>query len=182
MDLILGLLIGGLFGFTLHFIGAANPKNILGMLSLKNLQLMKTILFGIGLSSVLLFLSTKLGIIPEAHLDIKTAHIGVIVGGLIFGLSFGLAGFCPGTSISAAGSGRKDAWVYLVGGLLGALTLALSFSFFKNLGWFEPLFNGKSTLFTIVSDTEPLFTLSTSGGVILGMLFIGIAWILPEKV
>lgn len=182
MDIILGLLIGGLFGFTLHYIGAANPRNIVAMLSLKNLQLMKTILFGIGFSSILLFLAMKLGVIPEAHLDIKTAHIGVILGGLIFGLSFGLSGFCPGTSISAAGSGRKDAWVYIGGGLLGALTLSLTYSFFKNLGWFEPLFNHKGTLFNLVSDVEPLFTLSASGGVMVGVLFIAIAWFLPERV
>ena len=178
MELILGLIIGGLFGFILHFIGAANPKNIINMLSLRNLSLMKTILFGIGL----LFLTMKMGFIPESHIDIKPAHIGVVVGGLIFGLSFGMSGFCPGTAISGAGSGRRDAWLYIAGGLLGAFTLTVTYSFFKNAGWFDPFFNGVGTLFSLSNNVDSLFSLSASGGILIGALFVLIAWILPERV
>ena len=54
-QLLLALLIGGLFGFVLDRIGATNPGYIIKMLNLTDLHLMKTILAGIGVASVLLF-------------------------------------------------------------------------------------------------------------------------------
>ena len=53
--ILLALLIGGAFGFVLDRIGATNPGYIIKMLNLSNLHLMKTILAGIGIASVLTF-------------------------------------------------------------------------------------------------------------------------------
>ena len=49
---------------------------------------------------------------------------GNILGGLVFGIGWGLLGYCPGTSAGALGEGRWDAlW-----GILGMLTGAALFS------------------------------------------------------
>jgi len=45
---------------------------------------------------------------------------GVIIGGLLFGLGWGLLGYCPGTSLGALGEGRWDAFVGIIGMLVGA--------------------------------------------------------------
>ena len=74
------------------------------MLRLEDLSLAKIILFGIGFSSVLLSISSLLGIFDTSHLSIKTMNLGVIIGGLLFGVAFGAVGTCPGTCIGAVGS------------------------------------------------------------------------------
>ena len=42
----------------------------------------------------------------------------VIIGGLIFGVGFGILGYCPGTLAGAVGQGSLDA---LFGGLVGLI-------------------------------------------------------------
>ena len=88
MIIVLAILLGGFFGFALYKVGAANMDNLLSMLSLRNLTLMKIILFAIGLASVLVALFYTIGWFDPAHLNVKATHLGVVIGGLIFGLGF----------------------------------------------------------------------------------------------
>ncbi|MCB1510962.1 MAG: hypothetical protein KDJ36_08655, partial [Hyphomicrobiaceae bacterium] len=60
---ILALVIGAAFGFVLDRIGATNPGRIIGMLNLSRLHLMKTILAGIGIASILMFGGLMLGLV-----------------------------------------------------------------------------------------------------------------------
>ncbi|MBE9530650.1 MAG: hypothetical protein IMF00_05210 [Proteobacteria bacterium] len=75
MQIILAILTGGLFGFVLHRVGAANPQNIINMQRLKDFHLIKVILFAIGFSSLILFLLLFLGLIDEGHINVKTSYI-----------------------------------------------------------------------------------------------------------
>jgi uncharacterized membrane protein YedE/YeeE len=52
----------------------------------------------------------------------------VALGGLIFGVGFALGGYCPGTCVVGVGEGRKDAWVAIAGGIVGALVFTLAYS------------------------------------------------------
>ena len=54
---------------------------------------------------------------------------GVIVGGLLFGLGWGLLGYCPGTSLGALGEGRWDAVWGILGMLAGAGFYAEAYPF-----------------------------------------------------
>jgi ABC-type antimicrobial peptide transport system permease subunit len=49
-----------------------------------------------------------------------------VIGGLIFGVGFGLLGYCPGTIAGAVGNGYLDA---LTGGLLGIIFGSALFAF-----------------------------------------------------
>jgi uncharacterized membrane protein YedE/YeeE len=52
-------------------------------------------------------------------------YIGpAIVGGFIMGAGFIMGGFCPGTGISAAAIGKIDAFIFLLGGGVGAFIFA----------------------------------------------------------
>jgi hypothetical protein len=63
-----------------------------------------------------------------AQLHPKTGSLGSsLVGGLIFGIGFGLLGYCPGTLAGAIGQGSLDS---LLGGLIGILIGAGLFSEF----------------------------------------------------
>ena len=49
-------------------------------------------------------------------------------GGLL-GIGFGMTGYCPGTGLSCAASGRFDALVTVLGMLLGALGFILAYPY-----------------------------------------------------
>lgn len=183
MNIVLAIILGFLFGFVLQKIGAANPQRIIDMLRLKDFHLMKAILLGIGVSSLALFCLLSIGVIDAAHISIKASYLGVIAGGLIFGLGWTIAGFCPGTGLVAVGTGRKDALSFVLGGLLGAFI----FTFLYGSLFTTFLFNdwgGKITLATTGNDKFAALLPSIHGVVLAGgiaIMFILIAWILPER-
>ena len=183
MDIILGILFGSLFGFALYYVGASFPKKLLAMLKLEDLTLMKIILFAIGLSSVLLFFANSFGILDISHLSVKPTNLGVLVGGLIFGIGFGWIGSCPGTCVAAAGgSGFKKALFTIFGGLVGAFAFSLTYGVWKATGIFSAMDLGKLSLFNISEKFIPVFSIGFSGLLIMGLVFMGIAFVLPEKI
>lgn len=179
MTMISAIVLGGIFGFVLQRVGAADPDKIINMLRLRDLHLMKVILFAIGLSSFLLFAGIQIGLIDSSHLSIKAFYPGVVVGGLLLGVGWGAAGFCPGTGVVAAGAGRKDAMVFIVGGLLGAGLFTWAYEWIQGGGLFDALMGGKVTLAPTAVSTSlvDINALVVSG---LGaIVFIVIAWLLP---
>ena len=56
-----------------------------------------------------------------------------MIAGLIFGVGFAVAGYCPGTCVVAAGEGKTDAIVTILGGLTGAMIYALVYPFIGGL-------------------------------------------------
>ena len=57
----------------------------------------------------------------------KTFWIPTLVGGAIMGLGFIIGGFCPGTSLSAAATGKIDAIVFIGGVMLGIFGFIFSY-------------------------------------------------------
>jgi len=185
MTIFLAILVGGLFGFVLHRVGAGNPQNLINMLRLQDLHLAKVILLAIGFSSLILFALLATGSINEAHIDIKAAYAGVIIGGLIFGIGFAIAGYCPGTCLVGVGGGRKDALVFIFGGLVGAILFTLSYgglvaafpAIFSNLAGGEVSVANTGTEFSGLSGSLPAFAVA---GVIAIVFMVG-AWVLPKR-
>ena len=184
MDIILAIFLGTLFGFVLHRVGASNPNNIINMLRFKDLHLMKAILLGIACSSSLLFIGMTAGIIDPGHLSVKTSYWGVILGGAILGIGFAIAGYCPGTGIVAVGDGRKDAVVFVAGGLAGAFIFMIMYPVIKNTFLLQKIAGGKVTLADVANPSYDALIGSIPGILIalgIAVAFFLIAWKLPEK-
>lgn len=183
MEILLALVLGAAFGAVLDRIGAADPSVIGRMLNLTNLRLMKAILLAIGVGSVLMFGGQMLGLVEVGHMSVKATYAGVLLGGLLLGFGWALAGYCPGTGIVALGAGRRDALAFVAGGLLGAAAYMATYSAVDSTGILADLAGGKVTLGTVPGSSYAGLT-ALSGdilGIVLGLVFIVVAFLLPER-
>jgi uncharacterized protein len=116
--LIYGLVTGLLFGFLLQKGRVLRYDKQLGALRLKDMTIVKFMLSSVIVGMVGVYILHDLGL---AKLSIKATILGpVILGALIFGLGWGLLGYCPGTSMGALGEGRWDALWGIFGMIVGA--------------------------------------------------------------
>ncbi len=182
MQILLAIVIGAAFGAVLDRVGATNPNVITGMLTLRRVRLMKTILLAIGTGSILMFAGQMAGFVDVAHMSVKTAYVGVFIGGLMLGAGWAASGFCPGTGVCAAASGRKDALFFIAGGLLGAAAYMVTYPSWKASGLLDKVLGGKVTLGTVPgSKFDGLFAMSGDIlGIVLGAVFVLVAFVLPE--
>ena len=163
-QLIYGLVTGILFGFFLQRGQVLRYDKQIGALRLMDMTILKFMLTAIFVGSVGIYLLKDLGIVK---LSIKSTVRGAtIIGGLIFGLGWGLLGYCPGTSMGAIGEGRWDGLWGLLGMLAGAAVYAEAYPLMKRtvLTWGDL---GKITLPGILGINHwivvPVFVLAGVG-------------------
>jgi hypothetical protein len=182
MQIILAIVIGAAFGAVLDRIGATNPSVITGMLTLRRIRLMKTILLAIGTGSILMFGGQMLGLVDVGHMSVKGAYIGVFIGGLMLGAGWAASGFCPGTGVCAAASGRRDALFFIAGGLLGAAAYMATYPAWKASGLLDSIAGGKVTLGAVPGSGYDGI-LPVAGdllGIAVGAVFVLVAFVLPD--
>jgi hypothetical protein len=93
--LLYGLLTGIIFGFLLQKGRVTRYDKQLAALRLMDMTIVKFMLSTVLVAMVGTYLLKDLGL---AKLSIKPTILGgVILGGLIFGMGWGLLGYCPGT-------------------------------------------------------------------------------------
>lgn len=120
LALVVGALMGLVFGIALEKSRVFEPGMILGQMQLRNFIMLKIFLTAVATGLVVLAALNGFGMIklgPKA-----TIYGADIVGGAILGVGIALAGACPGTVLAQVGAGYRDAWLTLLGGLAGALT------------------------------------------------------------
>ena len=116
------VIFGLAFGFLLQKGGVAKYHILEGQLLLVDFTVMQVMLSAILVGMVgVYFLQKKR--LAKPH--IKPAKLGAnIIGGLIFGGGFALAGYCPGTGAAALGQGNLNAFYYMGGMLVGSYIYA----------------------------------------------------------
>lgn len=128
-QLIYGLLTGIAFGFLLQKGRVLRYDKQLGALLLQDLTIIKFMLSSVLVGMIGVYLLVDLQL---AELSIKSTVLGGnIIGGLIFGIGWGLLGYCPGTSAGALAEGRWDALWGILGMLAGAALYAEAYPVMK---------------------------------------------------
>jgi hypothetical protein len=116
LQLLLGLLAGVVFGFLLQRGGVTRYEVLIGQLLLIDFTVLKVMLTAALTGMVGIYAMKRVGWV---ELRPKPGSVGSsVVGGLIFGVGFGLLGYCPGTVMGAVAQGSLDA---LFGGVIGLL-------------------------------------------------------------
>jgi hypothetical protein len=109
-------MIGIIFGFLLQKGGVTKYDVIIGQLLLTDFTVIKVMLTAMTVGMLGVHLLTSFGV---AQLHPKPGSFGsTAIGGLIFGVGFGILGYCPGTMAGAVGQGSLDA---LFGGVIGMI-------------------------------------------------------------
>jgi uncharacterized membrane protein YedE/YeeE len=120
--LLYGLITGILFGFFLQRGQVLRYDKQIGALRLLDMTIVKFMLSAILVGTVGIYLLLDLGLVK---LSVKPTILGgVIAGGMLFGLGWGLLGYCPGTAVGAVGEGRWDGLWGVLGMLIGAAVYA----------------------------------------------------------
>jgi hypothetical protein len=96
--------------------GVTNYDVIINQLLLQDFTVLKIMMSAAITGMIGVYFVKQIG---RAELHPKPGSIGTsVIGGLIFGVGFGILGYCPGTIAGAVGNGYLDA---LFGGLAGII-------------------------------------------------------------
>ncbi len=128
-ELLTGLITGIIFGFLLQKGRVIRYDKQVGALRLVDMTIVKFMLTSILVAMVGVYLLVDLGL---AKLSLKATILGGnIIGGIIFGIGWGVLGYCPGTQMGALGEGRWDALWGILGMLAGAALFAETYPILK---------------------------------------------------
>ncbi|MFO8008165.1 MAG: YeeE/YedE thiosulfate transporter family protein [Candidatus Brocadiia bacterium] len=150
---IVGLLMGILFGIALEKGRVFEPGMIVGQFQLRNFTMLKVFLAAIATSAAVIAVLHAIGAVelhPKAAL-----YPATIAGSVVFGGGMALAGACPGTVLAQVGAGYKDAWAIVAGGICGAMAY----------GYMEPVLSP-------LSDGPGKVTLADQTGLPYGLLAV----------
>lgn len=126
---IASLFAGLLFGLGLIVSGMANPEKVLGFLDIAGQWdpslafvmggaiLVGLVAFALARKRTLSFLGFDMKLPSNTRIDKR-----LVIGSVMFGVGWGVAGFCPGPSLVALGAGEFKAVVF-VGSMVAGMIL-----------------------------------------------------------
>jgi hypothetical protein len=127
--LAVALLAGALFGFGLSLSGMVDPARVIGFLDVGSGHWDPSLMFVLGgavmvaVPGVMLQRRLARPVLDERfHLPETTAiDRRLVIGSALFGLGWGLAGFCPGPAVSALSLGLLPVFVFVAAMIAGML-------------------------------------------------------------
>lgn len=120
------LLAGLVFGLGLIVSGMANPAKVLGFLDLAGSWdpslafvmagaiAVGAVAFAVANRRAVSFLGAEMRLPSARHIDRR-----LVLGGVLFGIGWGVAGFCPGPALVSLGMGEIKALVFVAAMLVG---------------------------------------------------------------
>jgi uncharacterized membrane protein YedE/YeeE len=126
MASLVAFLAGLMFGLGLIVSGMANPAKVLGFLDIAGKwdpSLLLVMAGAIAVGAVAFALARRRTLsaigLPMQLPATRSIDARLVGGSLVFGIGWGLAGFCPGPAMVALGAGYAKAVVFVAAMLLG---------------------------------------------------------------
>jgi rhodanese-related sulfurtransferase/uncharacterized membrane protein YedE/YeeE len=121
--------IGIAFGFTLERAGLGNARKLVGQFYFTDFTVFKVMFSAILVAMLGAFWLSRLGLLDLRGVYVpETWLMPQLIGGLLFGAGFVIAGLCPGTSCVSAATGRGDGLAAVGGMFFGILVTGLAFT------------------------------------------------------
>ena len=126
MTLLVSLLTGVVFGIGLIVSGMADPAKVLGFLDLAgawdpSLAFVMAGAIAVGVVAFAVARRRTVSLLG-AEMKLPTARridLRLVTGSVVFGIGWGVAGFCPGPGLVALGMGEIKAAVFVAAMLVG---------------------------------------------------------------
>jgi uncharacterized membrane protein YedE/YeeE len=121
------LLIGAIFGTGIALSGMINPAKVLNFFDVAgtfdpSLALVMASALAVTAIGYRLVFATRAAPICAATFDLPASRAvdrSLVVGSAVFGIGWGIAGFCPGGAIPALGLGHSETIIYVASMVLG---------------------------------------------------------------
>ncbi len=128
MRLLSAFAIGLLFGLGIVLSGMVNPAKVLNFFDIAG-SWDPSLIFVMGGALITTFIGYRLVLGRQApilaerfSLPTSTQIDARLIGGsALFGVGWGIAGFCPGGGIPALGTGRIEVWIFVAALIVGIL-------------------------------------------------------------
>jgi uncharacterized membrane protein YedE/YeeE len=135
-SLVAAFVIGIGFGFALERAGFGSAKKLVSQFYLNDLAVFKVMFTAIVTAMLGVLYLSWTGVMDLSLVSLTPTYLWPqIVGGLLLGFGFVIGGYCPGTSLVAAATGRLDALVYVLGVAAGVFAFAEAFPLLR--GFYE---------------------------------------------
>ena len=139
MKLVFALVTGLVFGIGISVSGMIDPAKVINFFDIAG-SWDPSLMFVMGGALVVTFIGYRLVWRRAAPLFANRFHIptstlidGRLIGGsALFGVGWGIAGFCPGAAIPALGTGRWEVMLFLISVAIGFGLKRLFTSFVGN--------------------------------------------------
>lgn len=130
LKIVAAAVIGLVFGAGIVISGMANPAKVLNFFDLFGTW-DPSLLLVMGSALAVTFVGYRFVLRRPAPVFDRTFHLPtaknldapLIGGSALFGVGWGIAGFCPGGAIPALGSGEPSAFIFIVA-MIGGILLA----------------------------------------------------------
>lgn len=140
IDTLSAFIVGLIFGIGLIFAGMTDPSKVIGFLDIAGTwdPSLAFVMGGAILVGIVAFRFARLRTVNfiggAMHLPTKNdIDRRLMVGSLLFGAGWGMAGFCPGPAISSLGTGNPKAVIFVIAMIAGMVLFELADRF-----WHQP--------------------------------------------
>ena len=153
---------GLIFGFLLHRGGVTDFNVIVRLFQFRDFTVLKVMMSAIAVGGV--------GVALLHGQDLAQYHIkptnllAVGLGAAIFGVGMVLLGYCPGTGLAAAATGRLDALAGLAGMMVGGIAYALTFDWVAANILPVGAYGGRADIMEMIAPAGPVYQAGTLSG------------------
>ncbi len=134
LEMVAAVAIGLGFGFVLERAGFGRADNLAAIFYGRDFRVMRVMFSAIVTAMIGLYMLDLFGILAVSSIGvIDTYLLPQILGGLLLGGGFIVGGYCPGTSLVGAASGKSDAMLFLAGLVGGSAIFTFGYDSFAPL-------------------------------------------------